>query len=414
MVKKKQCEKGVACGNTCIERADDCTKELAKAPAGYADEMRSLITQQQQEFDSLSPGQKSVRTKQQAKFNSPEHAQQYLKYHDAMKNIEELDKADQEAVKKIMKDMEETPWKSNPIYSIYNNGELSSQKAYEAKRKQSDAVSEYLSKNLPETLFKEISTKGSPCSREIAKRAAFCFMKGDEREAALRARGKAILSNYLMFDLKDPMTGEITSWRDLQPDHVITQSKAGAKADAATNLNVVYGAYNQVKKALSWESTKKSLQNVSTDEGFKANAQKSEVANQVSKDNQRKHFDNLLILKDSNDAETKLKYLENSVRTKSEAEDFLRGLASAIVNKSPEEYQSPRPFRDKRGSSDWGKVGALLYINKKLLGLDDKITSKERASFQESIDSSNIIFKQKPSMKEVTEEIVLNKFLNKK
>ena len=405
--KKKECSQGYNCGATCIERKDSCIKNLTPEMNAAADKFLKLIQDSQSEFESLSSGQKSVRTKKQAKFESLDQAQRYLKYHNEMREIEEL--KDSDAINKKLKELEETPWSANPIYKMFDGGALSTEKAYKEKRSQSDQIAEALIENLPNEIFSQISEKGSPCSRPPGKQAEYCGKKGSERKGMLRERGKAILSNYLMFDMKDPMTGNIASWRDLQPDHVITQSSAGAKADTFTNLNIVYGAYNQVKKAGEWSSVKKSLEKVATKEGFESNKKASDDKARKQIEDQKKHFDNLTILKDSDSNEKKLKYLEDSIKTTGDAQNVLRGLVAAKKGVPPSEYQAPRPFREtSRGSSSWGSKNSINYINKKLLGLNKDITDEEKKSFNKDIETSNIIRVKKPNKKEITEQTIFD------
>lgn len=405
----KNCVSGYNCGQTCIEKKDSCIKDLSPELNESANKFLKLIQNQQGEFEGLSRGQKSVRTKKQAKFENLEQAQKYLDYHNKMKEIEEL--KDDEAINYKLKELEESPWSANPIYQVFDGGKLTDEKAYKEKRANSDKIAKTLSEKLPASLFSQIAEKGNPCSRPPDKRAEYCGKKGAERKEMLKARGEAILSNYLLFDMKDPISGEITSWRDLQPDHVITQSKAGTKADTSTNLNIVYGAYNQVKKAGEWSSVKKSLEKVATKEGFESDAKAGDDKAKKEKENQKKHYDNLSVLKDSDDADKKAKYLEDSIKTANDAKTLFRGLVSAKKGQPPTEYQAPRPFREKsRGSSTWGSKGGLNYVNKKLLGLDSKITDSERRAFEKDLVTSNAIRAKDANKKEITEQTILEMY----
>ena len=370
MIKEKNCVKGFACSNTCISRTKECRNELSQSAAEVADKFTAMLLNQYNELEQLTPEEKNLRKKNQAKFDSVGQAQAYLKYHEAMEELETS--TDYQAT---FKNLQEKPWEANPIYKLYNNGELANEAAYKAKREYSKQVVDEIYKKAPRSLLGAIETKGQPCARKADDRNPICDSKGEERRLAFEKRGRAILENMVMFDLKDPVTNEVTNWREIQPDHIVPLSKVGAEADNPTNLNIVHRAYNQTKNSRDYQTVLKSLQNLATEEGFKANQENSKAKQNKAASKLAAHKDNYDIVKE--DKQLAERYLSENIKSAEDINLMLKVISERASGKEK------RPFAGNGGRGEKAGVDSGNYLIKRHFGLP--VNDKETEAFEKAL-----------------------------
>ena len=365
---KKNCKKGWSCGSSCINKDKQCRIKQGDNAQEIASKLVDLITRQSREIDQLSPGQKSVRTKKQAQFESLEDAQKYSEYHKAMKEIEES--TDPEST---LRSLTEEPWK-NPIYKFYNDGELSNEENYKRKSKLADDVVNELMNLAPRSIISDLAKKGNICARKAEDRPKMCSLKGEERKKAFDERGRMIIKKFVMTDFKDPVTNQLANWRDMQPDHLVPLAKLGGKlnSEVEANYNVVHRSYNQNKLSRDWETVNKIMDRVSTPEGFEEAKQAFGAKQDKAAKLRETHKQNLDLV-DSSEMASEIYFNEHLSDTAN-----LKAFTKAVTTK--------RPFNGAGGRGVHGTKAAMTFLAKLRLGLEP--TPAEQAAFDKAAEAS--------------------------
>ncbi len=326
----RQCDKGFPCGQTCIERADNCLHDLQPGGREYLNKLIEImpanIRQVPPTFAALQTiinsatdaEVESITTFYQTLINKPKADRTGSK----QVNLEDVEYFANNQLAKYKKAFEE---------SFDNKGELTltGTKKYIDSQVKKAQISDKVVSAVWDTLPKNIQTK--------LKNA------GDPRTSAWQnkstARGQMLLKRYMEQQGIDPYTGRFVDLNDAELEHIIPETVGGAGADHPNNWAWIRADINKWhgnKTATEWETDTKAI--MSNQEKYQKKVEKSKAD---SADQKAKLANNDKALEEAyavgTDAKTRQQYarqVAESLKTKSKKLISASGL--------PESYQQLR------------------------------------------------------------------------
>ena len=232
MIKKKECKKGFNCGATCIEKADNCVKELTGEAAELADKFVDMIK-----------GQKSDTTKKKG-----------MQFLDSINEAEALLERGEELSNDNIDNLKREAAKQGDFIKLVQ-GESLPNLMSEAE---TDAFADAVMFALPSKLQQAIGKNGSPGAYWVGKdKDGKDLFKSPKEVTAedIRNRGREVIKRYVAQGGIDAYTlgEEPFSIHDMDVEHVrplADSAKGDLKAnDSPDNWVLIRGGLNKLRSS---------------------------------------------------------------------------------------------------------------------------------------------------------------------
>lgn len=293
MVKQKDCVKGFNCGAACIEKQDNCTKNVSDNITKVVESMTAIITTASDKkklegnvnnlANMIANGEMTDDEIDAAvglygsilQVSKPDRTAFFMPSYDDIKGMTDSGMLDKyaEAYNKSFEGREE----KNP--DVNAPGGIAEFTREVAIRKDiSDEAAKAVYESLPAKVKTKLNKAGDP-------RGGFWQGKFNEDGSpviggkATKTRGEVLLKRYLEQDGVDPYDGKKLNIMEAELEHIIPENRGGEQAEQPNNWMWISAKNNKWHDTMSGDEWKENAKNALSDkEAYEKNYEKAKAA----------------------------------------------------------------------------------------------------------------------------------------